>query len=71
MGENPSAFAGCPRCPVETVSWNDVQAFLRKLNSGGGGYRLPSEAEWKLASRGGPLSEGYQYAGNDDSAEVA
>ena len=71
MGGNPSAFADCPRCPVETVSWDDVQAFLARLNSGGAGYRLPSEAEWEYASRGGSLSKGYRYAGSDDWAEVA
>jgi len=71
MGENPSAFANCAHCPVETVSWDDIQAFLDRLNSGGGSYRLPSEAEWEYASRGGQLSEGYQYAGGDDWAEVA
>lgn len=72
MGENPSAFGDCPRCPVETVSWDDVQMFLRKLNEGGGAvYRLPSEAEWEYAARGGQRSRGHQYAGSDDWAELA
>ena len=71
MGENPSAFADCPKCPVETVSWDDVQDFLRRLNAGGAQYRLPSEAEWEYAARGGQLSEGYQYAGSGNWAEVA
>ena len=64
MGENPSHFQDCPHCPVEQVSWEDVQAFLQKLNVGGGRYRLPSEAEWEYAARGGPQSQGYAYAGS-------
>lgn len=71
MGENPSTFGDCPRCPVETVSWDDIQTFLRKLNEGGGTYRLPSEAEWEYASRGGQRSREHQYAGSDNWAEVA
>ena len=71
MDENPSTFGNCPKCPVETVSWNDVQAFLRKLNAQGERYRLPSEAEWEYAARGGPASKGHPYAGSGDQAEVA
>ena len=71
MGGNPSRFKNCPRCPVERVSWDDVQAFLRKLNVGGGRYRLPSEAEWEYAARGGAQSRGYQYAGSNTLDAVA
>ncbi len=71
MGENPSAFGDCPQCPVETVSWDDIQLFLGKLNAGGESYRLPTEAEWEYAFRGGPLSGNYQYAGSNDPADSA
>ncbi|MCY4606402.1 MAG: formylglycine-generating enzyme family protein [Gemmatimonadetes bacterium] len=71
MGANPSAFEDCPQCPVETVCWDDIQVFLAKLNAGGGQYRLPSEAEWEYAARGGQQSQGFQYAGSNDWAAVA
>lgn len=53
MGKNPSYFRGDPTLPVETVSWNDVQEFIRRLNAKEGieRYRLPTEAEWELAAR--------------------
>jgi len=72
MGLNPSRFANCPNCPVDNVSWNDVQAFIAKLNSlTGGNYRLPTEAEWEYAARGGNPSSAVKYSGSEDIASVA
>ena len=71
MGDNPSHFTGCARCPVERVSWDDVQTFLRKLNAWTGKrYRLPTEAEWEYAARGGRQSRGYRYAGSNNVGTV-
>lgn len=64
MGYNPSFFNG-DNLPVECVSWNDCQDFLRKLNSlTGKCFRLPTEAEWEFAARGGLKSRGTQYSGS-------
>ena len=71
MGNNPSNFKG-DNLPVENVSWNDCQEFLSKLNSiTGKTFRLPTEAEWEYAARGGKKSRGYQYSGSNDLSDVA
>jgi len=71
MGNNPSYFKG-DNLPVEQVSWNDVQDFIRKLNiQTGKNYRLPTEAEWEYAARGGNKSRGYKYSGNKNPDKVA
>lgn len=72
MGNNPSQFKGCDDCPVESVSWDDVQEFLKKLNAKflGKNYRLPTEAEWEYAARGGNQSKGFTYAGGNDLNEL-
>ncbi|MEM6632799.1 MAG: formylglycine-generating enzyme family protein [Bacteroidota bacterium] len=69
-GNNPSEFKG-PSHPVETVSWEDAQAFIQKLNQQvGKSYRLLTEAEWEYAARGGIYSEDYLYSGSDNLKEV-
>ena len=72
MKNNPSYFSGCDNCPVERVSWYDVQAFIQNLNlSSAKRFRLPTEAEWEYAARGGQKSQGFKYAGSDNIDEVA
>ena len=71
MGSNPSNFKG-DNLPVENVNWNDCQEFISKLNSlTGRKFRLPTEAEWEYAARGGKKSRGYQYSGSRKISDVA
>ena len=71
MGSNPSNSKG-DNLPVEQVSWNDCQDFISKLNAmTGKRFRLPSEAEWEYAARGGNKSRGYQYSGSNTIGDVA
>ena len=70
MGSNPSHFKGAD-LPVENVSWDDCQEFIQKLNSlTGRNFRLPTEAEWEFACRGGNNSRGYKYSGSNDIDNV-
>lgn len=72
MGNNPSCFTGDGNLPVECVSWDDAQEFIAKLNRlTGKEFRLPTEAEWEYAARGGKKSRGYKYSGSDNIDEVA
>ena len=71
MGINPSRFKG-DYLPVENVSWDDCQEFIRKLNSmTGQNFRLPTEAEWVFACRSGKNSRGYKYSGSNNLGSVA
>lgn len=70
MGTTPAYHFGAD-WPVDNVSWNDCQAFISKLNRlTGRHFRLPTEAEWEYAAKGGSLSHGYKYAGGDDMGRV-
>ena len=72
MGSNPSLFTGDPNRPVECVSWNDCQIFISKLSElTGYSFRLPTEAEWEFAARGGNKSRMYRFAGSNNIDDVA
>lgn len=65
MDDNPSRFEG-DNLPVESVSWDDCQEFIEKLNYlTGQNFRLPTEAEWEFACRGGNNRRGYKYSGSN------
>lgn len=71
MGSNPSKFRG-DNLPMECVSWSDVQDFITKLNAQTGkNFRLPTEAEWEYAARGGNKSKDYKYSGNNTIGSFA
>ncbi|MCH5178715.1 MAG: SUMF1/EgtB/PvdO family nonheme iron enzyme [Prevotellaceae bacterium] len=71
MGSNPSYFKG-DDLPVEQVSWHDCQTFINKLNAlTGENFRLPTEAEWEFAAKGGNKSKGCVYSGSNEIDDVA
>jgi len=73
MGTNPSFFNyNSSKRPVECISWSQCQEFIRKLGEKTGhSFRLPTEAEWEFAARGGNMTRNYKYSGSDDLASVA
>lgn len=72
MGSNPSSFVGNLQRPVENVSWEMCQEFITKLNEKTDAmFRLPTEAEWEYAARGGNMSNGYRYSGSNNIGSVA
>ena len=72
MGSNPSHFSDNPKRPVESVSWNDCQTFISRLNElTGQNFRLPTEAEWEYAARGGKKNQSYKFSGGDCLGRLA
>ena len=72
MGRNPSHFVDCDNCPVESVSWNDVQDYIIKLNAQTDSkYRLPTEAEWEYVAKYRKYNTESAYCGSNDVNSVA
>ena len=71
MQNNPSKYKGNSQLPVESVSWYTCQQFIKRLNElTGKKFRLPTEAEWEFAARGGVMSKGYKYSGSNNIGDV-
>jgi len=72
MSDNPSEYKDDDNLPVENVSWEDCQEFIRKLNEiTGQNFRLPTEAEWEYAARGGKRGNGNKFSGSNNIDDVA
>jgi formylglycine-generating enzyme required for sulfatase activity len=71
MGYNPS-LKKCDDCPVENITWDEAQTYCKKQSElTGRGYRMPTEAEWEYAARGGKKSDAFTYSGSNNIDDVA
>ena len=72
MGNHPSANKECENCPVEKISWDDAMGYIQKLNQlTGKHYRLPTEAEWEYAAKGGKKNRNFSYSGSNSISLIA
>lgn len=72
IGTTENYFPGCDSCPVERVTWYNVNEYIKRLNNKTGmNFRLPTEAEWEFAARGGRFSKGFKFSGSDNLDSIA